>query len=155
MTRDLFMFTTSEEIYMQRALELAQTAKDNNEVPIGAVLILNNEIIGEGFNSPITHCDPTSHAEIIALRNGAKKINKYRLLNTTLYVTLEPCIMCVGAIIHSRVERVVYAASDSKAGALSCGFKFTDSINHHVQFDGGLLADESASLLKEFFRERR
>jgi len=103
--------------WMQHALELAKRAESEGEVPVGAVVVYDEQVIGEGWNSPISDNDPTAHAEIMALRSAAKKINNYRLLDTTLYVTLEPCIMCTGAITHSRVKRVVYGATDPKAGA--------------------------------------
>lgn len=133
--------------YMQRALQLAQMAANVEEVPVGAVLVLNNEIIGEGYNQPISTNDPTAHAEIIALRRGAETINNYRIINSTLYVTLEPCAMCIGAIRHARVHKVVYGAGDSKNE--SCQF------NHHVNYESGLLAENCSELLKNFFRIRR
>jgi tRNA(adenine34) deaminase len=147
----------NDTYWMQHALHLAETAEKTAEVPIGAVLILNDEIIGEGWNRPITNCDPTAHAEIISLREGAKKINNYRLLNSTLYVTLEPCIMCVGAIVHARVKRVVFGACDPKAGAVTSAFKMQEDtlLNHRVIYEGGVLAEECGKLLTEFFRKRR
>ena len=143
--------------YMQQALELAREAQINNEVPIGAVLVLNHEIIATAFNQPITQCDPTAHAEILALRTGAKKGGNYRLLNTTLYVTLEPCAMCAAALVHARVKRVVFAAVDPKAGAVVSHFNLLDTpiLNHKIAWEQGLLADESSELLKTFFKARR
>ncbi|MSP53106.1 MAG: tRNA adenosine(34) deaminase TadA [Gammaproteobacteria bacterium] len=143
--------------YMQQALELAREAQINNEVPIGAVLVLDNEIIATAFNQPITQCDPTAHAEILALRTGAKKGENYRLLNTTLYVTLEPCAMCAAALVHARVKRVVFAAVDPKAGAVVSHFNLLDTpiLNHKIAWEQGLLADESSELLKTFFKARR
>lgn len=143
--------------WMQHAIQLAETAAKNNEVPVGAVLILNNEIIGEAHNQPISHCDPSAHAEMLAIREGAKKINNYRLLDSTLYVTLEPCIMCVGAIIHARVKRVVFGAYDFKTGAVSSVFKMNEDqqLNHKVVYEGGLLAESCGKLLSDFFRSRR
>ncbi len=143
--------------WMQHAIQLAKTAQHNAEVPVGAVLTLNNAIIGAGSNCPIGACDPSAHAEIIALRDGAKKINNYRLVNSTLYVTLEPCVMCMGAIIHARVQRLVFGAYDLKAGAVVSVFNLGESqhFNHKVNFSGGLLAAECGSLLTDFFRERR
>lgn len=142
---------------MQHAFQLATQAAQQNEVPIGAVLIFENKIIGEGFNRPIIACDPSAHAEIIALRAGAKNLNNYRLINTTLYVTLEPCLMCVGAITHARVERVIFGATDPKAGAVSSMFQIgeTNKLNHRVKYQGGLLAEKCGQILSEFFRVRR
>jgi tRNA(adenine34) deaminase len=147
----------SDIFWMQQALQCAEFAARNHEVPVGAVLVSNNEIIGEGLNRPIGNCDPTAHAEIIALRDGAKKINNYRLLDSTLYVTLEPCIMCVGAIVHARVKRVVFGAYDPKAGAVTSVFKMSDAtqLNHRVMYEGGVLAEQCGKLLVDFFRARR
>lgn len=143
--------------WMQHALELAKRAESEGEVPVGAVIIHNDEVIGEGWNRPITDNDPTAHAEIMALRAAAKKMNNYRLLDTTLYVTLEPCIMCTGAIIHSRVKRVVYGATDPKAGAAESAFTIlgTDSLNHKVNVAAGILSGECGHILTEFFRNKR
>lgn len=143
--------------YMQRALELAQEAQTNGEVPIGAVLVHNNEIIAQTYNQPVKQCDPTAHAEILALREGAQKLDNYRLLDTTLYVTLEPCAMCASALVHARVKRLVFAAADPKAGAVISHFNLLDSpaLNHRIKYEHGLLADESSELLKTFFKARR
>ena len=143
--------------YMLRAIELAKTAAQNHEVPVGAVLVLNDKIIGEGWNQPIKSCDPTSHAEIVALREGAKTIGNYRLVDTTLYVTLEPCAMCVGALVHARVKRVVFGAFDPKAGAVQSAFALgsADQFNHRIKYEGGLLKEACGLLLTDFFRERR
>ncbi|MFU8797484.1 MAG: tRNA adenosine(34) deaminase TadA [Gammaproteobacteria bacterium] len=130
-------------IWMSRAIELARQAEAAGEVPIGAILVLNNEIIGEGSNQSISTCDPTAHAEIIALRNAAKKIGNYRLIDTTLYVTLEPCAMCRGALIHARVAHVVYGAKNPK------------DINHAVNYESGVLQEECSFLLTNFFEKRR
>jgi tRNA(adenine34) deaminase len=150
-------FSEQDHQWMRHALELAKMAELNNEVPIGAVLISENKIIGEGSNSPITHHDPTAHAEIMALRAGAKNIGNYRLVDTTLYVTLEPCAMCVGAIVHARVKRVVFGAFDPKSGAVSSVFELgeNEKFNHRVQYEGGLLAEPCGVLLKDFFRAKR
>ena len=131
--------------WMQHALELAKRAESEGEVPVGAVVVYDEQVIGEGWNSPISDNDPTAHAEIMALRSAAKKINNYRLLDTTLYVTLEPCIMCTGAITHSRVKRVVYGATDPKAGAVESAFEIlgTNCLNHQVDVERGVLADEN------------
>ena len=142
------MFTERDHFWMQHAIHLAETAKKQDEVPVGAVLVLNDEIIGEGWNRPISTCDPTAHAEIIALRESAKKINNYRLINSTLYVTLEPCVMCVGALAHARVQRVVFGAHDPKVNE-------AHPFNHRVYYEGGLLDKECSELLKAFFLARR
>jgi len=143
---------------MQRAFELAQKAEEEGEVPIGAVLVRAGEIIGEGWNRPILNHDPTAHAEIMALRDAGRRVGNYRLPETTLYVTLEPCPMCAGAIIHARVRRVVYAASDPKGGAAGSVFDLLPSderFNHRAGVEGGLMADACAELLRAFFKRRR
>jgi tRNA(adenine34) deaminase len=147
----------NDSIFMQRALTLARMAAARGEVPVGALIISNNEIIAEGFNQPIAAHDASSHAEINALRAAGEKLNNYRLLDTTLYVTLEPCMMCVGAMIHARIARVVYAASDTKTGALGGAFNLLEASHHNHVFEitGGVLADESRELLQQFFRLRR
>jgi tRNA(adenine34) deaminase len=143
--------------FMQRALELAQRAADEGEVPVGAVLVLGQAVIGEGWNRPIGSHDPTAHAEIMALRAGAQQLRNYRLGGTTLYATLEPCAMCLGAAINARLSRIVFGAWDSKAGA--CGSVIDLSreprLAPHVDVFGGVCADESAALLREFFAQRR
>ena len=146
-----------DTFWMQHALELAHRAESEDEVPVGAVLVYDEQVIGEGWNRPIIDSDPTAHAEIMALRAAAKKIDNYRLLDTTLYVTLEPCIMCTGAIIHSRVKRVVYGAFDPKAGAEKSAFTIlgTDCLNHKVDVTNGILADECGQILTDFFRKKR
>ena len=146
-----------DEVFMSRALELAQQAAVQGEVPVGAVVVLDGEIIGEGFNNPISSCDPTAHAEVVALRNAAKRVDNYRLLNATLYVTIEPCTMCAGAIIHARIQRLVYGAPEPKAGIISsngCVFE-QDYFNHHVEFTAGILADQCAGVMADFFKARR
>ena len=119
--------------------------------------MLNNEIIGEGFNCSIQTCDPTAHAEIIALRQAAQKLNNYRLPEVTLYVTLEPCMMCVGAMIHARIKRLVFGASDPKTGAVISVFKILDErkLNHRIEFQSDVLADECGKILSDFFRGKR
>ena len=146
-----------DQFWMQRAIELAQLAESQGEVPVGAVLIKDDQIIGEGYNSPISTNDPTAHAEIRALRDAAARIGNYRLLNTTLYVTLEPCLMCVGALVHARISEVVYGAREPKTGAAGSVFDVLTSPahNHKVAIRGGVMADECASLLKDFFTKRR
>jgi len=142
---------------MAEALRLARQADEHGEVPVGAVLVRNDQIIGRGWNRPITTADPSAHAEIIALRQGAAGLNNYRLNDTTLYVTLEPCIMCAGAIVHARIGRLVYGAPDPKTGAAGSVFNIFTSgkVNHIVDVEGGVMADACADLLREFFRVRR
>jgi tRNA(adenine34) deaminase len=150
--------TETNDIYwLQHALQLAKQAETAGEVPVGAVLVLDDQIISEGWNRPITTCDPTAHAEIIALREGAKQLNNYRLLNTTLYVTLEPCAMCASAIVHARVQRVVFGAYDPRAGAAGSVFNIfaAKQLNHQVNYTGGILTDECSTLLKNFFQQKR
>jgi tRNA(adenine34) deaminase len=143
--------------WMRRALELATLAAREGEVPVGAVVVKDGQLIAEGWNRPIGHHDPTAHAEIQALRAAGKALNNYRLGGTTLYVTLEPCPMCAGAIVHARVQRVVFAASDPRTGAAGSIYNILQSneLNHRCEVEGGLLAEESASLLRHFFRSRR
>lgn len=143
--------------WMQHALKLAERAQQEGEVPVGAVLVLNDEIIGEGWNRPIAAHDPTAHAEIMALRAGAAKLGNYRLNDTTLYVTLEPCVMCAGAMVHARIKRLVFGANDPKAGAIKSVFNILDSarLNHRVEYVGGILADECGAILSRFFEARR
>lgn len=147
----------TDQQFMQQAIQLARMAEASGEVPIGAVIVKNNQIIAEGFNQPIAANDPTAHAEIIALRNAAQAIGNYRLINTTLYVTLEPCAMCVGAMIQARIERLVFGAIDPRAGAVKGVFQLLDEkrLNHHVDWQGNILADQCAALLKQFFQKRR
>ena len=142
---------------MQRALQLALAGEALGEVPVGAVLVQDGVIIGEGFNAPITRHDPTAHAEVVALRAAAERVGNYRLENTTLYVTLEPCTMFVGALVHARVARVVFAAAEPKAGSLVSARRQLESgyYNHVFLFEGGLLADEAGIMLSDFFRRRR
>jgi tRNA(adenine34) deaminase len=143
--------------FMRRALTLAQRAALENEVPVGALLVLDEKVIGEGWNRPIGSHDPTAHAEVVALRDAALRIHNYRLEKTTLYVTLEPCAMCMGAVLNARVSRVVFGAWDSKAGA--CGSVIdlprAPKLTHRVDIFGGVCSDESAVLLREFFEARR
>lgn len=146
-----------DERWMRQALDLAQRAADEGEVPVGAILVLGGEIVGMGWNRPISASDPTAHAEIVALRDAATRINNYRLLQSELYVTLEPCVMCAGAIIHARVKRVVYGALDPKGGAAGSVFDVlgTNRLNHRVEVFGPVLAAECAEMLQSFFRGRR
>ena len=146
-----------DEHWIRHALKLAERAQEEGEVPVGAVLVLNDEIIGEGWNRPIAAHDPTAHAEIMALRAGAEKLGNYRLNDTTLYVTLEPCVMCAGAMVHARIKRLVFGASDPKAGAIKSVFNILDSaiLNHRVENAGGILPDECGGMLSRFFEARR
>jgi tRNA(adenine34) deaminase len=143
--------------FMRRALELAQRAALGGEVPVGALLILEDEVIGEGWNRPIEGHDPTAHAEILALRAGAQRLRNYRLERSTLYATLEPCAMCMGAAINARVSRVVFGAWDQKAGA--CGSVIDlprqPKLAHRIDVFGGVCSEESAALLRQFFEARR
>jgi len=145
------------EYYMQFAIEQARLAEAIDEVPVGAVLVQDNTIIVSAHNQPITNNDPTAHAEIQLLRAAGKKLNNYRLPNTTLYVTLEPCTMCLGAMIHARVSRVVFGAYDQKTGV--CGscqdLSASECFNHSIEVEGGILADECKNLLQKFFKKRR
>ena len=143
--------------FMQAALALAANAADNGEVPVGALVVRDGEIIGRGQNSMIARNDPTAHAEILALRDAARRIGNYRLVDCELYVTLEPCAMCAGAMMHARIARVIFGASDPKTGA--CGSVvdlFAEQrLNHHAEVTGGILADTCAQQLKDFFALRR
>jgi tRNA(adenine34) deaminase len=145
------------EALMREALALAAAAAEAGEVPVGAVVVKDGEIVGRGYNRPISSADPTAHAEIVALRDAAARLGNYRLTDCELYVTLEPCVMCVGAMVHARIARIVYGTRDPKTGA--CG-SIVDlpglaTFNHHGSFEGGLLAAESAEILRRFFAARR
>lgn len=142
---------------MRRALELAQRAGQMGEVPVGAIVVLDGTIVGEGFNAPISRADPTAHAEVQALRDAAAHAGNYRLPGSTLYVTLEPCAMCAGAIFHARVARVVFGANDPKTGAAGGVIDvFSEPrLNHHAQLVPGVLAEECGGLLRDFFARRR
>lgn len=144
-------------IFMQRALELAQQAEVAGEVPVGAVIVKDNEIVAEGFNQPISTADPTAHAEIIAMRAAAKVLNNYRLNDCTLYVTLEPCSMCAGAMVHARVKRLVFGADDPRTGSVGSVMDIARHpvLNHQLEVSSGVMADESAAMLREFFRAKR
>jgi tRNA(Arg) A34 adenosine deaminase TadA len=146
-----------DQDFMREALELARQGALLGEVPVGAVLVQGGEIIGRGFNCPISASDPSAHAEMVAIRDAAKALENYRLPGSTLYVTLEPCSMCAGLIVHSRVARVVYGALEPKAGIVqSQGQFFTQGfLNHRVLYEGGVLGEECGTMLSEFFRQRR
>ena len=143
--------------FMQQALEQANLAALAGEVPVGAVLVRNGQVISKGFNQPITHHDPSAHAEMLALRQAALSEKNYRLPGTTLYVTLEPCVMCAGAILHARVERIVFGATDPKTGAAGSVLDVFSSkqINHQTTAEGGVMGEECGQLLRDFFKERR
>lgn len=147
----------SDEDFMREALALAQQAEMCGEVPVGAVVVMDGIIVGRGWNQPIAAHDPTAHAEVVAMRDAARKIGNYRLVGCELYVTLEPCVMCVGAIMHARVGRVVYGAADPKTGA--CGSVVdlfaNANLNHHAVVVPGVLAEECSMRLRGFFRQRR
>ncbi|OAI02439.1 tRNA-specific adenosine deaminase [Methylomonas methanica] len=147
----------SDEEWLRYAIRLAQRAESQGEVPVGAVLVHNNRCIAEGWNQPIQNNDPTAHAEIIALRKAGLALNNYRLIDTTLYVTLEPCVMCMGAIAHARVKRLVFGAYDPKRGAVCHALQLSDAafLNHSVEWTGGILEADCAELLSDFFRARR
>ena len=153
----VFLDRSRDDQFMQRALELAAEGAARGEVPVGAVLVLDGVIIGEGFNCPISTSDPSAHAEMVAIRAAASAVQNYRLPGSTLYVTLEPCSMCAGLIVHSRVSRVVYGTTEPKAGvAVSRGQFFSqDFLNHRVLIEGGVLAQECSEMLSAFFKARR
>ena len=143
--------------FMQQAIEQAQLAALEGEVPVGAVLVRDGQVISKAFNQPITHHDPSAHAEMLALRAAAKAEENYRLPGSTLYVTLEPCTMCAGAMLHARVDRVVYGAPDPKTGAAGSVLDVFSSkqINHQTTVEGGVMSEECGQLLRSFFKERR
>lgn len=143
--------------YMNFALAEARQARDSDEVPIGAVVVLNDQIIGRGHNHPIGLNDPTAHAEIIALREAAKRIGNYRLMGANLYVTIEPCAMCAGAIVNSRIKRLIYGAKDMRSGAVDSVFNICTerSLNHQVEIISGISEVECRELMQSFFRDRR
>jgi tRNA(adenine34) deaminase len=147
----------SDEEFMHAALKLAQQAALEGEVPVGAVVVKDGEIIGRGSNAPISRHDPTAHAEIAALRDAAQRLGNYRLVGCELFVTLEPCVMCVGAMFHARIARVVYGSRDPKTGAaVSVLDLFNNAqLNHHASIEGGLLAEECGKVLSDFFAMRR
>lgn len=149
--------STADIAFMRTALKLAAEAAAMGEVPVGALVIQNGVIVGRGYNHPISAHDPTAHAEVVALRDAARQLSNYRLAGCELYATLEPCAMCVGAMLHARIQRVIYAAADPKTGA--CGSVvnlFSEPrLNHHAIVAGGVLADEARALLQTFFSARR
>ncbi len=147
----------NDAAWMKRALELAERAQAVGEVPVGAVLVRDGAVLGEGFNQPISASDPSAHAEIVALREAARAAANYRLPGSTLYVTVEPCAMCAGALIHARVARRVYGAAEPRSGAIESVMNVLDhdALNHRVAVEGGVLADACAHLLRDFFAAKR
>lgn len=147
----------NDEFFMREALQLAAQARDAGEVPVGAIVVLDGAIVGRGFNAPISRHDPSAHAEMMALRDAAQRLGNYRLPGMNLYVTLEPCAMCAGAIMHARVARVVFGAADLKTGAAGSVLDlFAETrLNHHAEVTGGVLAAECGIILSNFFAERR
>ena len=147
----------SDEEWMQYALQLAKKSEQRDEVPVGAIIVYKNKIIGEGWNQPISSNNPTAHAEIMALQDAGEKIGNYRLLDSTMYVTLEPCVMCAGAMVHARIAKLVYAVDDQKTGA--CGSVFNmiqaEELNHNTEIKKGVLEKECQALIKNFFKEKR
>ncbi len=150
-------WSPTDEKFMRSAISEAKIAASANEVPVGAVVVKNGEIIGAGLNRPIQDADPTAHAEIVAIRAAAKQEKNYRLNDTTIYVTLEPCTMCIGAMLQARVSRLVFGAYDLKAGAAGSVIDLSDNrqLNHQIEVNGGLLEEQCAGLLKKFFAARR
>lgn len=149
--------TKLDLMFMQRAYELAQQAEKHDEIPVGAVIVHQNKIIGEGFNQSIMLNDPSSHAEMNAVRQAGDYLNNYRLLDCTIYVTLEPCPMCAGLLVHSRIKRLVYACNDLKTGAAGSAFNLleSDQLNHQVEITSNILQEECSHLLSAFFKRRR
>lgn len=143
--------------FMRRALVLAELAASRGEVPVGAVLVLDNKIVGEGYNQLICNNDPTAHAEIIALRDAGQRFQNYRFPGARLFVTIEPCTMCAGALVHARLDEVIFAATEPKAGVLCSNLQLLDEphFNHRLRWRGGLLADEASSVMRTFFAARR
>jgi len=146
-----------KEFLMREALVQAKKALKKGEVPIGAVVVLGDEIIGRGYNQPITMKDPTAHAEIIALKEASNRLENYRLNEAIIYTTLEPCLMCAGALVHARIKKIIFAAQDTKSGVVvnNGGLIQSEFLNHKVSFEGGILEKEASKLLKDFFLEKR
>ncbi|MGB0468311.1 MAG: tRNA adenosine(34) deaminase TadA [Pontibacterium sp.] len=149
--------STQDEHWMRAALLLAERAAEAGEVPVGAVVVLNGEVIGEGWNHPISGHDPTAHAEVMALRDAAQRIGNYRLVDAQLYVTIEPCTMCTGALVHARIRRLVYGAAEPKSGVVCSNGGLLDQgwLNHKVEYTGGVLAEACSERISRFFRVRR
>ena len=147
----------NDQEWMRHAIRLAQRAEQQGEVPVGALVVYENRCLAEGWNQPIQNHDPTAHAEIQAIRKAGQVLNNYRLINCTLYVTLEPCVMCMGAIAHSRIKRLVFGAFDPKRGAVCNALELSDApfLNHHIEWQGGILEADCSSLLTDFFKAKR
>jgi tRNA(adenine34) deaminase len=146
-----------DEQFMRRAIELAQQAAAVGEVPVGALVVKDGQVIGDGYNQPITSCDPTGHGEIIAMRNAATALGNYRLSGCDLYVTIEPCTMCVGAMVHARIGKIIFGAREPRAGALESQLRLMDEshYNHSIEWQGGVLAEDCGGLISGFFRAKR
>ncbi|TRW90214.1 tRNA adenosine(34) deaminase TadA [Candidatus Methylobacter oryzae] len=147
----------TDEAWMRYAIRLAQRAEQQGEVPVGAIVVKDGRCIAEGWNIPITSHDPTAHAEVVALRGAGIQVENYRLNDATLYVTLEPCVMCMGAMSHARIKRLVFGAYDPKRGAVCNALSLTDAsfLNHRINWDGGVLETECSEMLRGFFKARR
>lgn len=156
-SKDNENYENTDQYFMQQAFKLAQQAEEYNEIPVGAVVVYQGKIIGEGFNQSIMLNDPSAHAEMLAIRQAGKYLNNYRLLDCTLYVTLEPCPMCAGLLVHSRINRLVYASPDLKTGAAGSTFNLVsnDQLNHHIEVTSGVLQTQCSQLLSSFFKRRR
>ena len=148
---------TTDQYWMQQAIALAREAQACGEVPVGAIVVLAGKIIGRGYNQPISACDPTAHAEVVALRGAARHLGNYRLPNTTVYVTLEPCTMCLGALVHSRIQRLVFGAREPKSGVVESQAQLLSApyLNHRIEVSGGVCAQSCGDLLNAFFARRR
>lgn len=157
MPSDNVSHESTDQYFMEQAFKLAQQAEQYNEIPVGAVVVHQGKIIGEGFNQSIMLNDPSAHAEMLAIRQAGEYLNNYRLLDCTLYVTLEPCPMCAGLLVHSRIKKLVYASSDLKTGAAGSAFNLVcnDQLNHQVLVIGGVLQEQCSQLLSSFFKRRR
>ena len=149
------LIKNNDTSWMARAIQQAKIAKEYNEVPIGAVIVYKDELIAEAFNQPRSLSDPSAHAEINALRQAGKYLNNYRLNDATMYVTLEPCIMCLGAMVHARIKKLVYAAKDPKKDSVTLFAQLASNLNHSMDIHGGVLEDEAGKLIKDFFKEKR
>ncbi|WP_340122336.1 tRNA adenosine(34) deaminase TadA [Methylobacter svalbardensis] len=149
--------STTDEAWMRHAIRLAQRAEQQGEVPVGAIVVRDDRCIAEGWNIPITSHDPTAHAEVVAMRGAGVHVANYRLTDATLYVTLEPCVMCIGAMSHARIKRLVFGAYDPKRGAVCNALSLTDAsfLNHKISWDGGVLETECSEMLRDFFKARR
>ena len=148
---------TNHDIWMLEALQLARQAEEHDEVPVGAVVVKDNEIVGRGYNQPISSSDPSAHAEIVAMRDAAQHLKNYRLVGCTLYVTIEPCTMCAGAMVHARIKRLVYGAKEPKSGVIDSNAQLLRSefLNHRIEQIGAVLETECSTMISEFFSQRR